>query len=257
MIKFYKYVVYVILILLSFYMTDEVSKIILNKNNIVKEIKAVGKDYEEKEVNAIIDNENNTIIPGKYGKKINVEESYLNMHDFKAFNVNYFVYKYIKPKVSLENEIDKYIISGNKQNRKVSIIVIDNNNIVNYLTNKKIKFDIIANKDTNIQDNFEYINGSYDNKSFNYVQSKLKNNLCIKDYSNIKLCLKNRSLIFDPQIILNQDNIQSSLNKINCGSIILISTDIDLNYIDILLKNIEYKDLKIVNLSELVNEKIS
>ena len=51
-------------------------------------------------VDAIIDD--NTIIPGIKGKKINERESYLKMNEFGAFNINFLQYDYQKPNISLD-----------------------------------------------------------------------------------------------------------------------------------------------------------
>ena len=125
----------IIVIAFSFYFTDKVSSIAYNKNKLVKEIKSMQVLYYEKPINAQIDKTNNTIIPGKYGKKVNTNESYLNMSDFKKFNEKYLVFDLIKPSVSLNEHKDKIVVSGNQYTNSISLLVMNNNKITHYLQN--------------------------------------------------------------------------------------------------------------------------
>ena len=85
----------------------------------MQEIKSVSADYNKDATDAVIDKENNTIIPGKYGRVVDDVESYMSMHEFGIFNENYLIYKKIKPNTSLEDNKDKYIL---KQEEKDKIL---------------------------------------------------------------------------------------------------------------------------------------
>ena len=58
-----------------------------------------------------------------------------------------------------------------------------------------------------------------------------------------------------PLLKLNSVNISEIKNKISGGSIILISSTSKLEHIKLLLNEIYYKDLDIVYVSDLINEK--
>ena len=243
------------LLLFSFYFTDRVSEIVINNTKLMGEIKTVMNEYQTSAVNAKVDISNNEIVPGKYGKKINEEESYQKMKDINAFNKNFLVFDYIKPQISLSDNKDKIISQGNTYNREVSLIVTDDT-ISKYLESNNIYYNSI-NINKSLNTNVEYINANYEEKSF-YETDKLlnKNNkICLKGYSNLNLCFDNDYYVVKPTIILNKQNIISSIDKIEAGYIILLDGNIDLRYINELIKEIKYRDFKIVFISSLIDEK--
>lgn len=245
------------LIAFSFYFTDRVSLLVASKSDLMIEIKSVSKDYKEDAIDAKINKEENTIIPGKYGRKVNENESYLSMHEFGVFNENYLVYTKIKPSTSIEENKDKFITSGNEYNREVSFIIDNNPEVIKYLKSQNIKFNTIATLKSDIQnDNYEYINGATELSEFKNINTKLSSSkkLCLKDYSDIKACLKYKYYIIKPLLNLNSINISEIKSKITNGSIILVSSSSKLEHVKLLLNEIYYKDLDIVYLSDLINE---
>ena len=90
------------LIAFSFYFTDRVSLLVASKSDLMLEIREVSKEYKEDAIDAKINKNDNTIVPGKYGRKGDENESYLSMHSFGVFNENYLVYTPIKPSKSIE-----------------------------------------------------------------------------------------------------------------------------------------------------------
>lgn len=245
------------LIAFSFYLTDRVSMLVANKTDLMKEIKAVSSVYEEKPIDAVINIKDNTIIPGKYGKKVNTEESYLNMQDFGSFNENYLIYDYNKPKTSLEDNKKYYITKGNSSLRKINLVLEPSSNIEKYLNDANIKYDLISNVETQLkQKNIENINGETTEENFKKLDSKIKNiNICIKDYSNLEMCKKKKYYIIDPALQLKQHNIIEVKNNLEPGSIVLITKESKLEDLKILLNEIKYKDLIVVHTSELISEK--
>ena len=243
------------LLLFSFYFTDKVSEIVIDRTTLMQEIKTVSKNNNEEPMDAVINNKDNSIIPGKYGKKINYHKSYASMKEFGIFNENYLVYDKIKPDKTVEENKDKYIISGNPNNRNISIIIEEDQIISNYLNQNSIKYDVIATRLTKIREDKEYINGEYDKKYFIKLNSHINKNLiCLKNYSNLEECLKYDYYIIDTHINLNNDNINNVLNQLNNGSIILIRANTDLKYINLLLNEIKQKDLNPVYISDLIKE---
>ena len=63
-----------IITLFSFFYTEKISKLTLEKNEIYQEITQHSSEYEEKYVNAIIDDDK--IIPGLNGRVVNIKNSF-------------------------------------------------------------------------------------------------------------------------------------------------------------------------------------
>ncbi len=245
------------LIAFSFYFTDRVSLLVANKSDLMQEIKAVSKDYEEEPIDAVINVTDNSIIPGKFGRSVNSQESYLEMHDFGKFNENYLIYDYIKPKKSLEDNKDKYILSGNPKNRYISLILMPNEQLEKYLTGANILFNLVTSDSKEMTENIEIINGTKTKEEFNTMNSKLDNDkkLCLKGESMEPLCKKNDYYLLDPKLTLNNTNLIEIKNSLAPGSIILISSSVKLENLKLILNEIEFKDLEIVHISKLIKRK--
>ena len=99
------------LICFSFYYTDSAVDIVKRNDPIMKEIKGVMKQYEEKSIDAtLIDN---NIIPGISGVKVDLDKSYEKMKKYGSFDEGLLVFSEVVPTISTSNTYDKYIIKGN------------------------------------------------------------------------------------------------------------------------------------------------
>ena len=67
--KFYKLIGIMSILVFSFYLTDFVTELAINSNPLMNNIKQNSNYYNIESVDAIIDD--NTIIPGIKGKKVN------------------------------------------------------------------------------------------------------------------------------------------------------------------------------------------
>ena len=232
------------ILVFSFYYTDKIALIVQEKNPILQEIKS-------KENELLIDSKdatvvNNFIIPGIKGSKVNVEKSFNKMKSLNAFNEYYLVYDDVKPSISIEDNKDKIIISGNKSKKQISVIIEYNEDLI---INKN-------NYDKNIK--FELINNEKDVKKFKQVETLLNNDkinkkLCLYNQSNQDICKSKGNYIIKNTHYLN-DNIYDIKNTLENGSIILIKKDTNLKDIKILLNQIKFQDLEIVYLSDLIKE---
>lgn len=254
--KYFKIIGVMSLLVFSFYLTDFVTELAINSNPLMKTIKNNSENYCTKSVNATIDN--NTIIPGIKGKIVNEMESFLNMKDFGTFNINYLIYDYLKPEVSLEDNLDKVIISGNKTKRQVSILIYDNMNVLNYLKKNKLKYSKLIDIDNEI-DLGENINIENDKEDYNKIDRLLKKKnknkkICIINYSNIESCKDKNYFLVNPNVVLNNSNFNNTLKNIDLGSIILIDNNLNLNNFILFLNNMKNSDIKFVYLSELIQE---
>ena len=115
-----KKILIILLLLFSFFYTNKSISIIRNQDPLMKEIINNKSKFEIKSVNAII--KNNTIIPGKKGKEVDLEKTYTKMKQYGTYNESLTVFKETKPTISIEDNYDKLITSGNKENKNISFI---------------------------------------------------------------------------------------------------------------------------------------
>ena len=109
--KYLNIILTILLLIFSFYYTNLVSNYIKNKDPIMIKIKENKNKLETKPIDAII--KDNTIIPGKNGTLIDINESYKKMKRINKYTESLLIFKYIKPNISLNNQYDKLIINGN------------------------------------------------------------------------------------------------------------------------------------------------
>lgn len=227
-----------------------------NKSPIMQSINEIEDDYLVSATNAQIDGE--YIIPGISGRMINKTKSYINMKSFGIFNEYYLIFDKVKPDISLSDNLDKIIKSGNKERKAIALLLEDNEQIKNYLETNKIAASILTYEDTYEKNSFfEQINN--DIKNYNNVESLLnKNNqntnICyIKNLSQ-EFCQKNKKYLVEETFYLNSLNIVNAKNNIESGAIILIKSSAKLEEFKILIKEINFKGLDIVSLSNLIDE---
>jgi len=253
--RIFRYIMYVTLVLVSFYFSDRLLIYVESFSPIMKSIEEYDNFEEIEPVNSII--EDNTIIVGSKGKTINKRESYLKMNDFGTFNETFFVYDEIEPDVSLEDNMDKIII-GSQDDENISLIV-DNKKYDEYFNKQNIKYTkIIKNYEEITEDeNIEYINANSNSSNFYDLNYYLKKDnhekICLVGYSDISLCKKNKYYIIDATINLYNENILSIKDDIMGGKIIYIH-DVNESVLNVLIDTINRKNLKIVPLSELIKE---
>ena len=82
---------------------------------------------------------------------------------------------------------------------------------------------------------------------------KLNTNICIIEYLDKDLCIKENKYLVDKTYSLN--NALNLKNKISSGDIIFIEDNMALSNFKVLLKELKYRDIKIDFLSNLISEK--
>lgn len=260
------------LICFTFIYTEKVIDVSTNQDEIMIKLKEIKNQYEITPTNAII--KDDTIIPGNTGKAINVEDSYKKMKQIGYFEESLITYETIYPDISIYNNYNKYIISGNKKNKQVALIYIINNkntipNILNILKkhNSTISFFIDSsyiNNNLNIiyqLNKYEIYNygnnGNYTKDNLiianNIINNKSNNNstYCLflnKNKDSLNNCANNKMLSIIPTTSGNYNHIKNTLDS---GSIILISNTQELSNIINYIKN---KGYNIVPLSNIITE---
>ena len=215
----YKYIGLLVIAIFSFYYTDRLVLIVQKNSPIMKKIDEEKIKRDVKSVNAIINDDK--IIPGKNGLEINDEKSFSLMKSFGTFNSYYLVFEQVKPMISLENNKDKIITSGNKINKKISFILETDENLIAYFKINRIKNDILVDK------------------------YKINKNICLYINKEIKKICKNKYLV-NTELELTNDNVYDIKNKLENGSIILIKNNTSIDTINIILNQAKFKGLKIV-----------
>jgi len=250
-----EYLLFSLILVFSFYFTDQIMKYIDSKNPLMEQIVLNQDNYNIKAVNAIIDG--NTIIPGIKGREVDLHKSLVKMEEYGSFNDNYLIYNLITPDVSLTNNKEKIIIKGNSLKRAVSLVLEENKELEDFLNDNNIKYDILANINTDLSIKREYINGQEDKDKFsdlNTILNKksLNNKICFLNYSNLNYCQKLGYIIITNS--LNSKNKYEIIGKINSGDIVLINHNTSLEVLKLIISEIKKLDLKIVYLSDLIAE---
>lgn len=146
----------------SFFYTEKVTKIVRQKDPIMVQINDIKESNLISVVNPIINKDE--YIPGINGCEINVDESYSKMKSVGEFKEELLVMKEISNDENIKN---KYVISGNKISKNISLIFLVseeiNEELINFLSLK------------NINANF-FIDGKYLEKDLVTVKFIAENN---------------------------------------------------------------------------------
>ena len=273
---FFKLTGLLVLFFFSFFYTEKVINVITEQDEIMIKIKENEEKNNIPSTNAIINK--NTITPGLSGKEINIDKSYKEMKKLGTYNENMLVYTKVLPEVSINNNKNKYIRSGNKNFTEVSLIfkINKNTDLQKLLTlldknNTKANFFISYEylekhiNEIEKEKNIEYYNygknGTYNDEIIliaNNIISKKSNpaNICLTETNTnntLKICSENEQFTIYPEII--NGTINSIKSKINNGSIISFEvTNTTLNELPLIINYINSKGYIISLLSELINE---
>ena len=152
--KLFQLVGLITLLFFSFYLNSTTKSVIKNMDDIMIQIKLNKKNYNQDEVSAIIDDK--YIIPGISKKIVDENKSYENMRKYGKYDEDYYAYKYKLPSISLENNKEKIIKSGNKLKKMISLNFIVNsiddiNRTIEILDSNNVKCTFFINK--NLLDN--------------------------------------------------------------------------------------------------------
>ena len=124
----------ILLVVFSFYYTNKVVNSLKEKDPIMIEIKKYDRYYPDTKIDSIL-NDNN-IIPGIKGIKVDIDKSYSNMKKIGKFDKTLLVFEETTPQNDLKDNYDKYIVSLNKKEHNVSLVFYleDTSNITEILS---------------------------------------------------------------------------------------------------------------------------
>ena len=280
--KFFSIIGIFTLAIISFIYTNKTIEVAKNFDNVMTTINDISSDYYVDPIDGMIIDDIN-FVPGLNGKEVDRDKSYKSMRKYGGFNKNLLEYKEIKPKNKLENNLDKYIISGNPNKNMVSLIFIvnENNNIteiLNILDSKNIIANFfvdgkwlennnellkeIINKGHNVG-NLSY-NMDYSNSAFSWMDtiikkiSKEKYGYCYSETeneSNLQICAMNKNLTIKPNLIVKNYPLKEIKEKITKGSIISLPSSKNVEQeLSSIINYINSRGLEIVSLKELLSE---
>lgn len=268
-----------VLIGFSFFYTDKVIEVIREEDEIMIKIREEKDNYSVNPKNATISG--NTIIPGINGREVNAESSYKKMKEQGIYNEKLYVFDEIKPEIRLEDYQDKFIVSGNKSKKMVSLVIPVNHSryleqvdkILNYknvIANFFVDYSYLISNSTLIKEKSHHefysygFNGEYSPDTIlfsNNLISRISNNEAIYCFSpnqskkTLSLCNKNNLYTIAPTISGENTPYQNIKNKLESGNIIYLSLNHTLvQELSLIIDYIEGKGYQIVGLSTLLSE---
>lgn len=279
--KFFRNIGIISLICFSFYFTEKTVTVIKDADELMIEIKNMKDNYYIEPIDGII--KENTFIPGISGKMVNIDKSYKKMKQYGLFNEGLLIYDNVKPKNELNNNLDKYIISGNSSKKQVSIIlIIDSSNYLDQLLNALQDNNIYVNffvEGSWLEENSNYLsrfisdghdigsvsyNLNYEDSSYPWMDNTIKkitnaeNNYCynIKDNKKaLEICSRHNNYTIRPNIILDNNYLSNIKQNLKSGSIISLPLEREVIKLLPSINNyIKSKGLEVVTLNELLKE---
>lgn len=227
------------LICFSFFITDQTAMVVQEVDEIMVSIKDEMSNYETKGINAkIIDN---TIIPGVSGKIVDVNKSYQYMKEKGLYDSSFYVYDTQSPTISVSDNLDKYIISGNTEKMMVSLVfVVDNRSIIdvqNIVGDTPISFIIGSyNVDKEIDDiiitsklDNDIIISTSNDENYRLLNNKLESinvevNFCFNDKQDnkfLQLCKNNNQYSIYVGDIISKYPLKTVKKQLTSGSILI------------------------------------
>ncbi len=277
--KIFKIIGLISLTCFSFFITEKTVTVISDMDEIMIEIKNKKDEFKSDSVDAIING--NTIIPGISGKEVNVNKSYKNMKRNGYYSEKFYIYNYSLPKISLTDNMDKYIINGNPDKRMVSLIfTVDSNDEINdiltIINNYKVNASFFVNP-TWFSNNNELISSmikkghnvnilldDYTNSSFDWIDMVLKrinkqnSGFCynvIDNDKNIDICKLKGNYTVRPTIISDKTPLVDIKSKLQPGSLLSLKVNKEVKKeLSSIIIYIKSKGYKLTNLEEHVLE---
>lgn len=244
--NFFQSIGIISLLCFSFIYTEKTVTVVKEFDEIMVQIREQNASYKVEAVDATVTS--NTIIPGISGSEIDIDKSYSKMKRYGKYNEKLLEYKDVRPNISLHNNINKYIVQGNKNKNMISLLFLVESSdsisrILNTLSNKKVKATFFVdgawvekNNEVLIQiinegheiGNLGY-NYSYTNSSFSWLDNKIKKvsgqkyGYCYSENDNkqtLSICSVNSNYIIRPNIIVKDNPTITVKDNIVPGSFI-------------------------------------
>lgn len=275
--KFFEILGLISLMCFSFFYTEQTVSVVKEYDDIMIELKEKADSYKQKSKDAIIVDQ--TIIPGIHGREVDIDKSYSKMKRYGKFNESLIVMKNTKPNISIEDNYDKFIIGGNGEKNKVSLIFlatkdIDISKVLNILNAKQVKANFFVDFYFYNQEIIQILvsngydignlslNYDYNDSSFMWLTAKIKKaantTYCYDDsfdQNTLLLCSNEKIYTIKPSIITETRPLLEIKKEIKNGSIISFHINDILNKeLGAIINYLKSKNFEIVTLTELLKE---
>ena len=278
--RVYPVILSCLLIAFSFYYTNKVAGIVRGKDPIMQSIKEEKANYEKKAINANVSGDN--IIPGKNGKKVNIEASFQKMSRYGKYNDSLYVFDEVEPEVSINTYFDKYVESGREDSKDVALVfdilrfdnmddvlsLLESNNVTAtffvdglFMENNRSLLENVSKKGYEIE--LLSYNGGYDKIYFESSLHVLNDitkdrpKYCVAHYDKkevLDICNSLSLHTVIPSIDTSNNSFSVVKNKLRGGSIIGLSNSmVNLNTI---INYIKQKGYNLVRLDTLLQEQL-
>lgn len=278
--RVYPVILSCLLIAFSFYYTNKVAGIVRGKDTIMQSIKEEKANYEKKAINANVSGDN--IIPGKNGKKVNIEASFQKMSQYGKYNDSLYVFDEVEPEVSINTYFDKYVESGREDSKDVALVfdilrfdnmddvlsLLESNNVTAtffvdglFMENNRSLLENVSKKGYEIE--LLSYNGGYDKIYFESSLHVLNDitkdrpKYCVAHYDKkevLDICNSLSLHTVIPSVDTSNNSFGVVKNKLRGGSIIGLSNSrVNLNTI---INYIKQKGYNLVRLDTLLQEQL-
>lgn len=278
--RVYPVILSCLLIAFSFYYTNKVAGIVRGKDPIMQSIKEEKANYEKKAINANVSGDN--IIPGKNGKKVNIEASFQKMSQYGKYNDSLYVFDEVEPEVSINTYFDKYVESGREDSKDVALVfdilrfdnmddvlsLLESNNVTAtffvdglFMENNRSLLENVSKKGYEIE--LLSYNGGYDKIYFESSLHVLNDitkdrpKYCVAHYDKkevLDICNSLSLHTVIPSVDTSNNSFGVVKNKLRGGSIIGLSNSrANLNTI---INYIKQKGYNLVRLDTLLQEQL-
>lgn len=249
-----KYILLIFIVILSFMYTDKVVDYSKLNNTILTSIEEYSKENNKYCIEGKI-NELGIILSFD-GKIVDKNKSYSNMKG-NLFNAKQIEYKEDECILNKENNLDKYIISGNEIENNISIVIDVTNkkyyqNMIEIFNKNQVQYNILVN------DNYDGIytkNILYKGTNIKDFSKKYENIYCVQYKEDILEECKNKKINSIKIINYINDNLYQNIKKLlNKGNIYFIKeSNKNLIDLDITIKYIKSRGYNIVSIDELLS----
>ena len=271
-----------VLVCFSFFYTDKAVEIVKRNDPVMKEILTISDSLKIEPINAIINDDE--VISGLNGKKINIDKSYQNMKKLNIYKESMLVFDEILPEVSIN--YDKYVIKGNELKNEVALVFkvdsIDNIQLINKVLTEKNTLATFFIDGNIVKDNMNLVlelahdgyeienlgyNGNYSSEKLTWTNNMIesltnkKTNYCyteFKDKNILELCSTNKMYTIKPTINTGNYPFLTIKKNLESGSIISFDlSDKTLKELPSIISYISQKGYNIVSLEQLISENYS
>lgn len=268
------------LLIFSFFYTNKAVELVRQADPIMKEIKSSSSKYAVEAKNAFIIGEK--IIPGQNGLEVDLEKSYQKMKKYGSYNEALTTLKETKPTISVNDYYDKYVVTGNSENKEVALIFkiedgADIEKLNNVLNSKNVLATFFIdgvllenNLNSILQLNNHEIellnyNGKYERDFFinakNYLEdiTKKEAKYCYLDYDKeevINLCSSLKMHTVMPSIKVAKNAYAEVKAKLSNSAIITIPSNISVENLSITIDYLKNRAYRFLLLDTLISESL-